>query len=73
MKIYQAVFCCDTLGFFISYNKAQSIIISSAKRTYENVWTEEALYEWIEDFLKNGYDDWNETYIAEEEVDMEDY
>ena len=32
MKIYQAVFCCDTLGFFISYKKAQSVIISAAKK-----------------------------------------
>lgn len=73
MKIYQAVFCCGTLGFFISYKKAQSVIISAAKRKFEEIWTEEALNEWIEDFTKDGCDDWNETYIMEENVDMEEY
>lgn len=73
MKIYQAVFCCDTLGFFISYKKAQSVIISAAKLKFREKWTEEAINEWIEDFLKDGHDDWNETYIEEESVDMEEY
>lgn len=71
MKIYQAVFCGDTLGFFASHKKAESVIIEAARHYWKDTWTEEAIDEWVEHFLIDFYNDWDDTFIIEDEVDMD--
>lgn len=72
MKIYQIVFMNETLGFFVSEEKAMKTVIEAAKRCWEDEWTEDALNEWIEEFKKEKYDDVNQIWISEEELDTEE-
>lgn len=72
MKIYQIVFMNETLGFFVSEEKAMKAVIEAAKRCWEDEWTEDALNEWIEEFKKEKYDDINQIWISEEELDTEE-
>lgn len=72
MKIYQIVFMNETLGFFVSEEKAMKAVIEVAKRCWKDEWTEDALSEWIEEFKKEKYDDVNQIWISKEELDTEE-
>lgn len=72
MNFYQVVFMNETLGFFVSEEKAMKTVIEAVKRCWEDEWTEDALNEWIEEFNKEKYDDVNQIWISEEELDTEE-
>jgi hypothetical protein len=72
MNFYQVVFMNETLGFFVSEEKAMKTVIEAAKRCWEDEWTEDAFNEWIEEFKKEKYDDVNQIWISEEELDTEE-
>lgn len=73
MKFYQAVFMNETIGFFTSERKAIETIIAAARRCWENDWTGEALEEWIKEFREERYDDFNGTWVSEENLNTEPY
>lgn len=71
MKIYQAVFLNETIGFFASEIKAINTIINMVKNQFKNEWTEAAIEEWINLFIKEPYDDCNGIWTEEHTVDMD--
>lgn len=71
MKIYEVVFMNQTLGFFVSEKKAMKTVIEAAKYCWGDEWTEESLNEWIKEFKEERYDDFNQTWISEEELDTD--
>lgn len=60
----------ETIGFFASEKKAVEKIIETAKYCWKDVWKENALSQWIEEFQEYKYDNFSGTRIQEEEVDM---
>jgi hypothetical protein len=71
MKIYQAVFLNETIGFFVSEIKAINTIINMVKNQFKNEWTEAAIEEWINLFMEDQYDDCNGIWTEEHTVDMD--
>ena len=48
MRFYQAIFMNETIGFFASEKKAMEKIFTMARDCWGEIWTEEAIEEWIE-------------------------
>ena len=71
MRFYQAVFMNETIGFFASEKKAMEKIFAMARDYWRETWTEEAIEKWIEDFKDEPYDELNDTWIEEDEIDMD--